>query len=106
MMVAGELTIGSVIVVNIDASLMNLSSIDELSVLYDGVPALFSNINDILAGIGQEPLFCLAIGSDGFQLLLFIPHFSSHSIVLEKKSAIPVTVGGPGSDDFDYSIII
>ena len=82
---------GKTIVINIDEDIFSKN--DLIVVLYDGKRIdLADNITDVLDpnNDGSNPEYIITFSKNGTQLLVSIPHFSSHKISVFKKSLIDV----------------
>ncbi len=82
-----------VILVNLNSTTIDVSSIKYLHVLYDGkviTPA--ENVDQVLHGSSlDDPHYAILITQNGAQVLISIPHFSTHTITLDSLSkVIPV----------------
>ena len=82
-----------VILINLNSTTIDVSSIKYLHVLYDGhliSPA--ANVDQILhATSSDESHYAILITQNGAQILISIPHFSTHTITLSNISkVIPV----------------
>ena len=82
-----------VILVNLNSTTIDVSSIKYLHVLFDGkviTPA--ENVDQVLHGTSSDdPHYAILITQNGAQVLISIPHFSTHTITLDSLSkVIPV----------------
>lgn len=79
-----------VILVNLNSTTIDVSSIKYLHVLYDGkviTPA--DNIDQVLhATSSDDPHYSILITTNGAQVLISIPHFSTHTITLDSLSKV------------------
>jgi len=87
--VSGDFTTGKVLIVNLDETVLDITNFENIIIKFDGTPIESSNVNVVLAGNGEEPIYCLTMGNDGLRLLIYIPHFSEHVITIESASFIP-----------------
>ena len=78
-----------VLLINVTKDAGALSSLGSLSVTYDGNKiAEASSLSQIFSGTSTSPpSFIVLVTSSGAQLLVFIPHFSSHLIQLMASPA-------------------
>ncbi|MGB6463109.1 MAG: PKD domain-containing protein [Nitrosotalea sp.] len=92
-------TTPKVIVVNIAATTIDIANLKDLGVMYDGAsipPA--SNIDSILhAKSTDSPSFAIVITQSGAQILILIPHFSTHTITITNMSKVIPAVPEFGS---------
>jgi hypothetical protein len=81
-----------VISFNLNATTINVANLKQLGVMYDGQliqPA--SNMDAILhAKSTDNPSFAIVVTQGGVQVLVLIPHFSTHSITIMNMSEIMV----------------
>ena len=79
-----------VILVNLNSTTIDVSSIKYLHVLYDGkviTPA--DNVDQVLhATSSDDPHYSILITQNGAQVLISIPHFSTHTITLDSLSKV------------------
>lgn len=79
-----------VILVNLNSTTIDVSSIKYLHVLYDGkviTPA--DNVDQVLhATSSDDPHYSILITANGAQVLISIPHFSTHTITLDSLSKV------------------
>ena len=79
-----------VILVNLNSTTIDVSSIKYLHVLYDGkviTPA--DNVDQVLhATSSDDPHYSILITTNGAQVLISIPHFSTHTITLDSLSKV------------------
>jgi hypothetical protein len=81
--VSAEFKEGKVLVLNIDGSALKIKNSQQLKVKFDGNEMAETNVDEIIHGNGTEAKFAAAIGEDGGQYLVYIPHFSEHIISFE-----------------------
>ena len=78
------------ILVNLNSTTIDVSSIKYLHVLYDGkviTPA--ENVDQVLHGTSSDdPHYAILITQNGAQVLISIPHFSTHTITLDSLSKV------------------
>jgi len=79
---------GTTIIVDIDNSTFSSVDISSIQVLFDGkIIRQANNYSDILnANDESEPEFLIVLGAQGPQILISIPHFSAHTIVITKST--------------------
>lgn len=79
-----------VIVFNLNATTVNLQNLNNLGVMYDGKliqPA--PNMGAILhAKSTDNPSFAIVVTQSGIQVLVLVPHFSTHSITIMNMSQV------------------
>ena len=92
-----------VIMFNLNATTINLQNLKDLGVMYDGKliqPA--ANVDAILhAKSTDNPSFAIIITQSGVQVLVLVPHFSTHSITITNMSKIMTTT----IPEFPFSIL-
>ncbi len=74
---------GKVIVLNIEGSAFKVKSSHQLTIKFDGKEIKEANIDEVINGNGTGAKYTAAIGEDGGQYLVYIPHFSEHMISFE-----------------------
>lgn len=97
-----------VILVNLNSTTIDVSSIKYLHVLYDGHPiSPATDVNQILhTASSDEPHYAILITQNGAQILISIPHFSTHTITLSSISkVIPVIPEFPLSAVMVFALI-
>ena len=91
-----------VILVNLNSTTIDVSSIKYLHVLYDGkviTPA--DNVDQVLhTTISDDPHYAILITTNGAQVLISIPHFSTHTITLDSLSKVI-----PAIPEFPFAIL-
>ena len=91
-----------VILVNLNSTTIDVSSIKYLHVLYDGkviTPA--DNVDQVLyATSADDPHYAILITTSGAQVLISIPHFSTHTITLDSLSKVI-----PAIPEFPFAIL-
>lgn len=81
--VSAEFKEGKVLVLNIDESAFKIKNSQELKIKFDGAEMKEVNVDEVINGTGTEALYASAIGENGGQYLVYIPHFSEHLITFE-----------------------
>jgi predicted secreted protein with PEFG-CTERM motif len=93
-----------VIVFNLNATTVNLQNLNNLGVMYDGKliqPA--PNMDVILhAKSTDNPSFAIVVTQSGIQVLVLIPHFSTHSITIMNMSQVIA----PSVPEFPFAAIV
>jgi predicted secreted protein with PEFG-CTERM motif len=93
-----------VIVFNLNATTVNLQNLNNLGVMYDGKliqPA--PNMDVILhAKSTDNPSFAIIVTQSGIQVLVLVPHFSTHSITIMNMSQV-ITTSVP---EFPFAAIV
>jgi len=84
-----------VILINLSNTTINVGNLEYLGIMYDGKPiAPAANVDAILhAKSTDNPNFAIIVTQTGAQILVLVPHFSTHTITLtnlEKIVASPV----------------
>ena len=69
---------GKVLVLNIEDSAFKVKNSQLLRIKFDGKEMKETNVDEIIKGNGTEAKYAAAIGEDGGQYLVYIPHFSEH----------------------------
>jgi predicted secreted protein with PEFG-CTERM motif len=89
---------------NLNATTVNLQNLNNLGVMYDGKlirPA--PNMDAILhAKSTDNPSFAIVVTQSGVQVLVLVPHFSTHSITIMNMSQV-IT---PAIPEFPFAAIV
>jgi predicted secreted protein with PEFG-CTERM motif len=88
---------------NLAATTINVANLKDLGVMYDGAPILpASNIDSILhAKSTDSPSFAIVVTQSGAQILILIPHFSTHTITITNMSKVI-----PAVPEFPISLVV
>ncbi|TRZ69878.1 MAG: HYR domain-containing protein [Nitrosopumilaceae archaeon] len=93
-----------VIMFNLNATTINVANLKDLGVMYDGKliqPA--PNMDAILhAKPTDNPSFAIVVTQSGVQVLVLVPHFSTHSITITNMSKV-IT---PAIPEFPFASIV
>ncbi|HVB66188.1 MAG TPA: fibronectin type III domain-containing protein [Candidatus Acidoferrales bacterium] len=93
-----------VIMFNLNATTINVANLKDLGVMYDGKliqPA--PNMDAILhAKSTDNPSFAIIVTQSGVQVLVLVPHFSTHSITIMNMSKIMA----PTVPEFPFAAIV
>ncbi len=91
-----------VILINLNSTTIDVANVKYLHVMYDGqliTPA--ANVDEILhTTSSDQPHYAILITQSGAQILVSIPHFSTHTITLDSLSKVMPTV-----PEFPLSVI-
>ncbi len=92
--VSSENSEGKAIMINVDKSTMNYDEHHNIIVKIDGNKIKMTNENDVLAG-GNEGKYAVVDNGNSVTILVYIPHFSSHTLNVESQetSSISGTIG-------------
>lgn len=79
-----------VILINLNSTTIDVANVKYLHVMYDGNPiAPAANIDEILhTTSSDQPHYAILITQSGAQILISIPHFSTHTITLSSISKV------------------
>jgi plastocyanin len=79
-----------VIAFNLNATTINVANLKDLGVMYDGkLIQPVSNMDAILhAKPTDNPSFAIVVTQSGVQVLVLVPHFSTHTITLTNMSKV------------------
>jgi hypothetical protein len=77
-------------VFNINATTINVKNLKDLGVMYDGKPITpAQNMDSIFhAKSTDEPSFAIIVTQSGVQVLVLIPHFSTHTITITNMTHV------------------
>ncbi len=79
-----------VIAFNLNTRTINVANLNNLGVMYDGklIPPA-ANVDDVLhAKSTDNPSFAIIVTQSGVQILVLVPHFSTHTITIMNMSQI------------------
>lgn len=87
---ASNQTSPKVIMFNLNATTINVANLKDLGVMYDGKPIHPApNMDTILhAKPTDSPSFAIVVTQSGVQILVLVPHFSTHSITITNMSKV------------------
>jgi uncharacterized membrane protein len=88
--VSSEISTGTTIVINIDNTVVPISSLGDLKVLVDNREIrLADDYADILDTTDEnEPEYLILFGAEWIQVLVSVPHFSTHTITVGNAAAM------------------
>lgn len=99
---ASDQTGPKVIIFNLPATTINVANLKDLGVMYDGKyisPA--PNMDAILhAKPADNPSFAIVVTQSGVQVLVLVPHFSTHSITITNMSKVI-----PAIPEFPFTVL-
>lgn len=78
--VTAEFETGKLIVINIDNEVQKFGKLSDAKVYFDGHRVRTCTINEIVEAKYPEAKYIMALGEGGAQFIVYIPHFSEHSI--------------------------
>lgn len=92
---------GKVLVLNVNKSAFKIENSQKLMVKFDGKEINKASIEDVINGNKTEAQYAAAIGEDGGQFVVYIPHFSEHLISFEivnlsQSQSIDLIIGAVG----------
>ena len=92
-----------VILINLNSTTIDVSSINSMHVMYDGRPITpAANIYEIMHSTSSDPpRYAILITQSGAQILISIPHFSTHTITLTNMSQVI-----PAVPEFPFAVPI
>jgi acetyl-CoA acetyltransferase len=88
--VSAEFKEGKVLVLNVEKNVFEVKNSQKVMVKFDGKEIPEGEVEDVIMGNSTQAKYAKALGEDGGQYILYIPHFSEHVITIE-------TVGITGS---------
>ncbi len=82
--VSGDFNEGKCIVINTDSDTVSISEGQKIQVSFDGkVMERAGNIDEVLDANDATPRYYVEQGDNGYQISVYIPHFSEHTITVE-----------------------
>jgi len=93
-----------VIVFNLNTTTINVANLKDLGVMYDGKPiSPAPNMDAILhAKPTDNPSFAIVVTQSGVQVLVLVPHFSTHTITITNMPKIMTTT----IPEFPFAVIV
>ena len=109
--VSAEYKEGKVLVLNVEKNAFQVENSNQLRIKFDGKEINEANIEDVIDGEGTEAQFAAVIGDDGGQFIIYIPHFSEHTITIEaigvtESEAANFILGAVGAAIFTIIIFV
>jgi plastocyanin/sugar lactone lactonase YvrE len=91
-----------VIMFNLPATTVNVQNLKDLGIMYDGKPISPAlNMDAILhAKSTDNPSFVIVVTQSGVQVLVLVPHFSTHTITITNMSKVI-----PSVPEFPFAIL-
>ena len=77
---------GKCVVINIDKGTMALSGNQQIMVKMDGQKMEKADIDTVLNAHDSKGRYNVAEGSNGYQICVYIPHFSDHTLTVETEN--------------------
>jgi predicted secreted protein with PEFG-CTERM motif len=92
-----------VIMFNLPATTINVANLKDLGIMYDGKPiSPAPNIYAILhAKSTDSPSFAIIVTQSGVQVLVLVPHFSTHTITITNMTKVI-----PAVPEFPISLVV
>jgi competence protein ComGC len=81
--VLAEFKEGKVLVLNIEDSAFRIQNSQRLIIKFDGKEIDEADIDEVIKGNSTMAMYAKALGEDGGQFIVYIPHFSEHTITFE-----------------------
>ena len=87
---------GKCVIINVDKETMAVSGNQQIVVKMDGQKMEKVDIDTVLNAHDSKGSYNVAEGSDGYQICVYIPHFSDHSLIVETESTDTTPSQTPG----------
>ncbi len=84
---------GKVVMIDVNKSSMQYDSQHQIVVKIDGKEIKMSSETDVLAG-GSEGKYAVVDNGNTVTILVYVPHFSEHTVDVESQSSNPIEVMG------------
>ena len=84
---------GKVLMINVNKSDLQYDSSHKIVVKLDGNELRMTSENDVLAG-GSEGKYAVIDNGNSVMILVYVPHFSEHTVDVESQSTSPIEVMG------------
>lgn len=85
--VSAESQEGKCVVINVDKETMSLSTDHEIVVKLDGSRMEKTDVDTVLNSNDAKGRYSVAEGSDAYQIYVYIPHFSDHTLTVETETS-------------------
>jgi hypothetical protein len=86
--VSAQFSTGKIVIINVDNGTINARTAAEIGLTIDGVQLQqTANLGDVFAAAGTESKYSVAAAEGAYQIVLYIGHFSDHTIVVEPVNA-------------------
>ena len=102
--VSSENHTGKVVVINVDKSKLQYDASHKIVVKIDNKEVKASTVNDVLTG-GSDSKYVVINGTSEVTVMVYVSHFSSHTITVESQSESGTSSGSgtsTGSDILNY----
>lgn len=85
---------GKTVIIDVSNKVLNVSNLNRLKVILDGKEMVLENYSSVLNETGVVPMYAVINGSNGLTILVYLPHFSTHTIEIysegfENNSSTP-----------------
>jgi len=100
---------GKTIVLDVDNATFNTTKLNQLKVILDNKSIeMASNYSDVLdpTDDGGEPEYLIVVGSNGLQVLVSIPKFSTHTIVVTEYPESSVSPSAGKTPGFTFTVMV
>jgi len=85
--VSAEFSTGKIVIISVDNGTLNARTAAEIGLTIDGVRLQQTmNLGEVFTATGTENKYSVAADDGAYQIVLYIGHFSDHTIVLEAVS--------------------
>jgi len=74
------------VVMDIEEDVLDFSGWDKYLVKFDNEEIDEVDLESVMSASGTDAVYCLILTQDGVQLLVYVPHFSEHSIEVRLKN--------------------
>ena len=86
--ISAEFKEGKVIVLNIDDEALGIEDVGDVVVTFDGEAIEMGSIEEVLNAKGSKAKYVVALDENGAQFLVYIPHFSEHTIEITSVNSL------------------
>jgi hypothetical protein len=83
--VSSETPVGRIVVLGLESKLFGDADPTEIMILMDGEEISFSDLESLLEGSGSEPVYYLSVVNGTYELVVYIPETTTHSITAQLK---------------------
>jgi hypothetical protein len=102
-LIRGNAESGKVVILDIHKDYeFKLDNSDSVMVNFNDNPLQHGSFSSVLSAEGDTAQYCISLGNDGIKILIYIPHFSEHTVTIEK---VQNNAGKPSSGNIPWSSV-
>ena len=104
--ISAEFKEGKVIVLNMEDEVLGIEDATDVVVTFDGEAIEMGSVDEIINAEGDEAKYVLALDENGAQFLVYIPHFSEHTIEIAAVNSLESEDAKEDTLSVSYILII